>query len=60
MKIEMDNNSTCVTLAIVAALLLIGGCYQCEETKREHLRQGYIEKMEQGTISHYRVWTKPE
>lgn len=60
MKLEMDDNTFYLSLALIAAFVLLaaslGGCHLCEQTKQEAIKAGLIEVPNEGTGTH---WTKP-
>jgi hypothetical protein len=60
MKIEMDDNAGLVTVLCVIiislALCAIGGCRITEETKREAIKNGLVQKQSAGQTTH---WAKP-
>lgn len=61
MKIEMDEQSGIVTMVVmvilVAGICILGGCYQCEQTTREAIKAGLVQK--QQTVAGMPVWSKP-
>jgi hypothetical protein len=61
MKIEMDDNSsvaaTVIAIAIIIALSCLGGCKICEQTKRDAINAGLVEKPQPSTCG--TMWAKP-
>ena len=61
MKIESDDNtSIAATISIIAiGIMLVAshGCYQVEQTKREAIKAGLVEKPTGTTGT---AWSKPE
>lgn len=61
MKIDINEEAAWVLsiLAIVGAIASISmyGCHQHEETTREKIRAGLVER--EAPISYSKIWTKP-